>query len=94
MIKYRRFLYLSFIVSITIVLIFPSQGKSYGLPFNWVIHHGPNKLTTPFLLFSPKNLSTTEFIPSAFLLNVFIIYFLIIGVYKFLEKINKNRKIN
>lgn len=51
MIKYRRFLYLSFIVSISIVLISPSQGKSYGLPFNWVIHHGPNKLTTTFLLF-------------------------------------------
>lgn len=87
--KYKNFFILSIIISISIVLFFPNQGKSFGFPFSWIKYHGPNEITNHLLLFSPKYLMVTDFHPPTWLLNVFIIYFIIIGIYKILLKLDK-----
>ncbi|MBO0995575.1 hypothetical protein [Bacillus sp. SD088] len=87
--RHKKFFILSMIISVGIVLFFPTYGKSYGFPFTWITYHGPNEIANHFLLFSPMYFSTTEFHPFAWLLDVFIIYFFIIGVYKLLRKFDR-----
>ncbi|GIN73664.1 hypothetical protein J14TS2_41390 [Bacillus sp. J14TS2] len=87
MMKYKNFFILSIITSIGIVLFFPTYGKSYGFPFSWITYHGSDEITNHLLLFSLLFLPTTEFHLSAWLLDVFIIYFFLIGAYKLLRKL-------
>ncbi|KRG16174.1 hypothetical protein [Lederbergia galactosidilytica] len=85
--KHKKVFILSMIISVGIVLFFPTYGKSYGFPFSWITYHGSNEITNHSLLFSPLYLPTTEFDPFAWLLDVFIIYFFLIGAYKLLQKL-------
>lgn len=86
--KYKKMMLLSMVIAFSTAFIVPKINEGFGLPLAWVIYHGDKSIDNAIQLFHFSNFSSTSFDLTTLLVNSFIIYFILLILYKILNKVN------
>ncbi len=86
--KYKKMMLLSMVIAFVTAFILPKMEEGYGLPLAWIIYHGEKSIANAIQLFHFSNFSSTSFDLAILLVNSFIIYFILLILFKVLNKVN------
>ena len=82
----KRILYLSIVIAILLTFLVTPNYKEFGAPFLWVTYNGFKDLESSLFLLKPDIIVKSHYNIIIFMLNVFLIYWLIFYCNKVINK--------